>query len=241
MTNCRVDGCTLSGGVLCTQASAILIAYKCSFDGNSSGVGATTLTSARGSFVLHSCSIHHNSSHGVFSPASGNLVNCLIYRNGGDGIRQGAASSIPALYNCTIALNTANGIYFSNASTVGTVAGMNNIFYENGAYGFRHGSANRNEKNLWGGNVYYGNTTDSVDVNSGDISVTDFDSLDNTDPSFVSTTDNSENFTPASPSVIGAGQPGVMPYGGTGYMTPGALQPSAGGSGGFRGFRWGIS
>lgn len=233
MRNCRVDTCA-SNGVAGSASGSILIARYCSFDTNTlAGMGADgTATSARLQPYLFACAMHHNGTSGVHTTSGGRFAYCLFYRNGSDGYRQSSTGLSPDFVNCTFAFNTGSGIRFTASS--GVISGYNNIFANNGAYGINHNGASRVDATVWGSNAYYSNTIDSVDINSGNISVTEFDSLDDADPGFVSTTDGSEDFGVTGVGVVGLGKPGAMPYGGTGYATPGALQPQSSGGGGLR-------
>jgi hypothetical protein len=73
-----------------------------------------------------------------------------------------------------------------------------------------------------------------VDINSGVVTNSDYNATTGSDPLFVSTTNNSEDFALQSSSPAkAAGFPGAMYIGGTGYRDIGALQrqePTGGGS-----------
>lgn len=226
LENCRIDTAATDGIRMDNSASSITMT-NCSVDNNTQeGVGQST--SGRGIVAAIGCSFHHNGGSGVDLGGTGSIIDaCLFYRNSSHGAKFDGAPSF--IGNSTFYLNTADGINVSAAIR----GGCNNIFAENGSHGVDHNGTQRTTRVAWRNNLYYNNTSGSVDINSGSPDLSDFEYLSGSDPLFTSTTDNAEDFSLQSGSPAKAtGYPGVMYIGGTGYRDIGALQrqePTGGG------------
>ncbi len=136
---CRIDNA--AGDGVATRASGSWTFYDCEIDNNGSlGLGVQAAGSNRSPGQAFRCSIHHNGSHGVYFDDKCILQDCLIYQNGGDGLRNnryatwtGGSSTIQA---CFIVFNAANGINVTDDTGGGPLAGLHNcVIANNGAYG----------------------------------------------------------------------------------------------------------
>lgn len=167
---------------------------KCEAYGNGGyGIGYYSSGGHAGSSII-GCSAHDNGSHGIAINADNcRVADCLAYDNGGDGISFGtAADRGPDICGNTCYGNTGDGI--DVASTCCSVVIVNNSCSGNGAYGFNFNGAR--PSGIIDHNHTHGNTSGACDVTlPGEDNVTG-------DPSFASTTDGSEDFTPGSGSPL---------------------------------------
>lgn len=196
--------------------------YNCEITG-AGRYGLGHASSNRGDIHMFGCSIHHNTSHGWHVDRSySKCINCLVYRNGGDGIAGVSNGSQLTIMNSTFYANTGDGYSTMDATNRNAWAIIGNTFVSNGAYGVSIGSAARFPQ-IRGQNHHYGNTSGAVDVTGamGDDLITG-------DPLFTSTTDGSEDFRPASNSPLATA--------GINGQQIGAKGPVPGGGGGTVGF-----
>jgi hypothetical protein len=230
LENCRIDTAT-GDGIRMDNSSAQVKIVRCSLDNNGAeGVGQSTTD--RGNVVAIGCAFHHNGGSGIDVGAGLAVDACTFYRNSGHGIKFDA---VPAAFigNSTFYLNTLDGI---NASTAITCGG-NNIFASNGSHGVDHTGSQRTQNVAWVNNLYHNNTSGDVDINAGSVALSDYNAITGSDPLFVSTTNNSEDFAlQASSPAKAAGYPGAMYIGGTGYRDIGALQRQEPAGGTTRGY-----
>jgi Right handed beta helix region len=119
-----------------------------------SNTGVGILASSGNS--IKNCSAMSNGGGGISTAGTCNIVGCAVYSNTGIGI----ATGYSVVQDCTVNLNTAEGIYVSQNATV-----LNNTLYQNGGFGGTasnirvSGSYNRIE----GNHVILGNTGIRVD------------------------------------------------------------------------------
>lgn len=230
--NCRIDTAT-GDGIHMDNASSQVILHSCSIDNNTAeGIGQSS--NSRGNVVAIGCAFHHNGGSGI--DVGGSLSNvvdgCTFYRNTLHGIKTDG-TGFNFIGNSTFYLNTQDGI---NA-TAPIQSGGNNIFASNGSHGVDHGGAQRTHRFFWTNNLYHNNTSGNVDINSGVVTNSDYNAITGSDPLFVSTTNNSEDFALQSGSPAkAAGFPGAMYIGGTGYRDIGALQRQEPAGGSTRGY-----
>jgi hypothetical protein len=226
--NCRIDTAT-GDGIRMDNSTAQVILRGCSIDNNTEeGVGQST--NSRGNIVAIGCAFHHNGGSGIdVGGANANVIDaCTFYRNTLHGIKTDGGFSF--IGNSTFYLNSQDGIN----TTVAIQSGGNNIFASNGSHGVDHGGTQRTRRFFWTNNLYHNNTSGNVDINSGVVTNSDYNAITGSDPLFVSTTNNSEDFALQSSSPAkAAGFPGAMYISGTGYRDIGALQrqePAGGGT-----------
>lgn len=199
---CRIDSATADGVYQGFGYRNMFI--NCEIDSNGgSGFGpaGASNTNRMGYIWFYGCSVHDNTSSGITLYNQGNeVLNSLIYDNGGDGIELGRQFFYTVIMNNTIYGNTGSGIgdmnaFSLSANNTGRIIG--NTFASNGGYGL--------EDNRGGGtlgyidyNHFYNNTSGETDFSGG----TPGDSNQSGDPLFTSITDGSEDFTPTSGSPL---------------------------------------
>lgn len=217
--NCRFTNCSTNGFYV---AGATWFFTKCRFDNNGkggSGSGYATSASPRGAIWATSCVFDHNATHGCYTQGGYTLHGCLSYRNGSDGVQTTLAGQNTAI-NCGFYLNGSDGVESTSASSLMMLINCSAV--SNSAYGFKFGALDLDRLTLLQSCLTYNNTTAATDVNSG---VLPGFGHSTSNPVFVSTTDNSENFTPgASSALTGAGIPGAFLAGGTDYTDIGPIQ-----------------
>lgn len=237
---CRFDNAT-SDGLYTTNATTqrTFIAIGCEIDSNGAyGANVNSLT-GRGFGTWIACSVHDNTSGGLREAFPYvHLIGNVFYDNAGIGITTtNSTSHYWVAFGNTFVLNDGNQVDLQSAMTGFSVM-YNNVFRSGGAYGVDTATADL-EQVVMDYNCSHNNTSGHIDINSGVLpganNVT-------SDPSFESETDASEDFEPASGSpLIGAGFPGALPAGGTGYQDIGALQREmAAGVGGGLGISQGL-
>jgi hypothetical protein len=131
------------------------------------------------------------------------LINCVAYGNGRDGIR---ITEQGTLTNCIAESNTGTGLNFTGANAQGPLA-VNCATYDNGTATAGLASANAiNIGPITGSGSFFTNAA------GGDFSL--------------------NNTAGAGAACRATGFPGVLRYGGTGYLDVGALQHQDSGGGG---------
>lgn len=169
--------------------------------------------SVRGHTILLGCSSHGNGTIGinVTGIRDVTLSHCLVYGNGDDGIQFASGTFMTLnVLNCTIDKNGGHGVDMLNSATSSQFCLFNSIISNHSGVG-KYG-VNRNGSEQWGmaGNNLYYNNTAHVD-SSGGVSETDFDSIEDQDPDYTSTTLGSEDYALQSTSpAIDAGYPGAF-------------------------------
>lgn len=163
-------------------AGSVVSFYNCNFFSNSA-------SGLNGIIFVHGGTSHDNGSHGIqCQAANGNILDVIIYDNGGDGINLNTNSDNSYLSSLTIYGNDSDGIdchaasdfcFFYNISSVG-----------NAAYGFNFNSMDADNIRYFDYNHTHLNTSAASDITlpaSNNITG---------DPLFVSVVDGSEDFTP---------------------------------------------
>lgn len=162
---------------------------------------------------------------------------CIFYNNGTSGlvvnqmpfINQGSI----LISNSCFSTNTGAGILIAGVQTsIGALTIVNCIFDRNTTYGIDNTTSNviTSGISLWN-NAFYLNTTAATHQISP---APTFNTITlSADPYTSVGTDFSLNSTAGGGAAVnGAGFPGVLIAGGTGFASPGALAPSTGGGGG---------
>lgn len=199
------------------------------------------VTNSISSTIVMNCWICNNAGSGVFMTAGSSILvsfnNCVIAGNGDRGIyspNNSTAQDNFQLFSCTIANNTADGIYMSNATqTANTTAlgdylvGRNNLFYGNGGYGIAGQVATGNQNiytyNLFNGNAFGSNTSGNyLNIMPGNadvtITVNPFNNAGGGDFSLNTAANGGASLRmAASPGTFGSGTT-------TGYLDFGAVQ-----------------
>ncbi len=165
------------------------------------GHGINHSSANRGSIYFFSGKIHHNASNGWrLDRTASFLVDSLIYRNGGWGVEQVSNSGYAHATGNTFYANTSGGWKVFDAANRNPTRIVENTFVANGTYGFNAGDTDRFAR-IKTNNHHFGNTSGGTNVTNGLGS-----DLITGDPLFTSTTDGSEDFTPAADSpLVGAG------------------------------------
>ena len=177
--------------------------HGCEFTG-AGRHGISHQAANRGSTSLIDCKLHHNTSYGWDCNVGASATRCLIYRNGGYGIAAGSNATNSSWFQNTFYGNASGGLSLYNAANRNQFAVAGNTFVSNGGYGYNQQTTalnamicmyNHHHENTSGG-AYPSNADLGSDVITGD-------------PLFTSTTDGSEDFTPAAGSpLVGAGLAG---------------------------------
>lgn len=182
MQSCRIDNFA-SHGVYSSNASSGIGGYDVEIDSNG-GAGVTQSTTSRCDVRLSACRIHHNTGAGINSGVvSSYVINSLIYRNGGIGVKLSYSyyKDFTVCSNNTIYANGSHGVEGP------CIIGRNSLV-NNGGYGI-------NGPSLTGVNAnhYHNNTSGETSLGAGNTP-----GLDNVtgDPLFTSVVDGSEDFTP---------------------------------------------
>lgn len=195
------------------------------------GVGNTFWTS------LFAVNFHNNGSCGFRLDTQQNswvtIDRCGFYSNGSNGADLSANGGTAnqrasVISNSYFSTNTGAGIKF-NAQVTAQI--NNNIFDRNTTFGidFGTGSGNGQMVGQWN-NAFYLNTTAARQANV-DIPAAFNDITLSADPYTTVGSDFSLNSTAGGGAAVkGAGFPGVLIGAGTGFASPGALDPSSGGT-----------
>jgi len=219
--NCRFDNNASFGfgSAKTPWYSDIIKCYLCEFDHNvTDGLATVSLTAGYGQFFANYCSFHHNGRYGVWDLAyrGGQFYNCLFYRNG-TAIRMSSKIGCK-LQNCTVAFNS-GGIY--DGSTYSPTVLYNSIFAYNTTNVFdtlrREGLTDVFENNCIhtdGGEEILRNSLNDITKGGGII---------REDPDFISTVDESEDFTPQNTNLL---IKSVFQAGGTSNKYIGAIKPN---------------
>ena len=163
--------------------------------------GISHTSANRGNIRIQDCKVHHNANTGwKCDRATGVIRRCLFYRNGGWGVECGSSGSTNTFISNTFYGNTSGGLKVMDAPHRNQWAVSGNTFVANGTYGYNQGDTDRSPI-LHSNNHHYGNTSGGS-LPSGGLG----SDLITGDPLFTSTTDGSEDFTPAADSpLVGAG------------------------------------
>lgn len=201
---CRVTASTLIAIVFFNSDN---LCIDCIADTNTTGPGFA-MTNGGGTciFCISAFNTVGGGTHGFQFSNQGSMlcINCTAYANSGDGLRTDPSPSAVMVQNFVAWGNTGFGINCSSCSAPQT-----------GAY--------------YNFNAYGGNTAGNLNfitAGANDVVLT-------VDP-FVNAA--ALNFLPnatagGGAAINGKGYPGILPAGGTGFITMGALQPAAGASG----------
>jgi hypothetical protein len=129
--------------------------------GGNRGIYRTSAGNEDTQFTVEHCVVSNNASHGIWISMTRSAVavrNCLIVKNGGDGIRfnvDNAPFGSP-IYSCTIADNTGNGIFMNYLTTAVDV--KNCIVVRNGQYGLQQNPTQNQNAMTVSFSTIYGNT-----------------------------------------------------------------------------------
>lgn len=198
LENCQIDSST-SHGFYMTSTAGRIIFVKCEINGSTGGCGLAVNSAARGRFKLIRCSVHDNSSHGIHDGASvgtyyarPELIDTLIYDNGGDGANYelgGAGYIGPIVRGSVFFGNTGDGLAFH--ASRGAIEIDNSIFRSNGGFAINTNTGSINAFYNIKNNCYHNNTGGVIDINGGTSPGTGHVLAD---PEFVSEVDGSEDF-----------------------------------------------
>ncbi len=235
--NCIIDSAT-SHNFYSISSASIHRFYKTDIYGSTGGSGIDVNVAARGGYSFYRCSIHDNNSHGVRDGASNvrtkqfNIIDSLIYDNGGDGLNLellGANYILPCIRGCVFFGNTGDGVAISN--TAGDLIFENNIGRSNGGYFINTNTGTIKQIKSCKNNCSHNNTSGHIDINGGTLPGTGNITAD---PLFTSEVDGSEDFSlqAGSPCLNTAIDAGILTAGGgTSYRDIGAVQRVAGAGG----------
>lgn len=180
----------------CSSATADridpLIFYDCEIKG-CARYGVYNVVS--GGLVFDNCSIHHNNSYNYYGTGSNELIlqfhNCRIFRSTTNSGLNIVGSTPVTMTNCILFDNASHGMEFTTETLRVNI--RNTIFANNGGYGLTAVSGLNSGWYYGDYNCYYSNTSGAVGptINGGVVpgahNVT-------SDPLFVSTVNNSEDF-----------------------------------------------
>ena len=163
--------------------------------------GIAQTAANRGGTSLFDCKIHHNTNNGVDANVGVGVTRCLIYRNGGYGGDAGSNSTNSGWRQNTFYGNTNGGLSLYDAANRNQFTVAGNTFVANGGYGYNQKTTALNPM-IQMYNHHYVNTSGGAYPSNADLGA----DLITGDPLFTSTTDGSEDFTPAAGSpLVGAG------------------------------------
>lgn len=200
--------------------------------------GTDGLQIGGGQMTVYNSYIHNNSNDGIKFVAGAvtnipegwaTVSGTIIYSNGGKGIEDATSNGprVIQLINCAIVSNTSDGIAGTNGTTTYNLYAANTIFYGNGGWAMNY-PVNSNWGLLYQRNNAFGSNTGGVRnhvgaLSSGTGAVGD---ITLTATPFTSAgTDFSLNNTAGGGALLrGAGFPGALIAGGTGYLDVGPLQ-----------------
>lgn len=218
--DCRFTNNSLYG-LQVGAAGSIIACIRCEADLNGlDGFGAAT--AQVGNLLFFDCSSHDNTRYGYRIGAFGVLQNCLSYDNTDDGIHFEFTTS-PRFCIATHCVSHGNGgdgfILTGVTSGEAHLVIRNNIFSGNTGYGLNFDTETP-ARMMIGPNTYYNNTageasTDGIaEVSGPSLEVGNLIAGIDTDPSFTSVVDGSENFVPTSQaSTFSDGEAGDCPTG----------------------------
>lgn len=217
-SNCRLSNCV--NGFTQVTFNKFTNFVNCEISSNS-GYGYGGAFTSRGSASYRSCTIRNNGSYGTRMVAGTSMVQTLVFKNGAGGVLPDASAStgtIIQITSSTITGNTGAGIDV----TAGTVASMiditDTILSNNTTYGIKLNGANADQFRFYR-MAAFGNTTAAIDAGSlPSDTVT-------TNPTYVSTTGGSENYTPTNTDLKITRTP-LGGIGGSSYQWIGAIQPN---------------
>lgn len=202
--NCRMFGAT-SHGVQANWNSASpdyqsALFINCEVFDNGGG-GIIVTNPVDGGMTVIGCVVHDNGSHGILLEGTGGagiVKGCEVYDNAGIGIATNNGVQAAQISGNTIFGNDSHGIQLG-----GSLTELNNIHHNslvsNGGYGIFFDGFN--DQQYIDYNHFHANTSGQTDLAS-----TPGENNTSGDPLFASTTDGSEDFTPASNSPLaGAG------------------------------------
>ena len=207
--------------------------YNCEFRNSGSTTTGTRMSILSNAFplVIIGCYIHSQRFNAIDSGSGTTgeftLISCnLIVNNKGAGlILQSSQSYGVTVLNNTIDGNTGDGIKIASNNTCASPTILNNILSNNGGYGI---DATVGSTSLFAAlpidyNCFYNNTSGARNgINAGPHDQT------NVNPQYANSA--SGNYAVGNASLQGVGFPGTLSgSGSTGYLTPGAIQPSASG------------
>ncbi len=225
ISNCKIMGWTANGITVAGGVNGIGI-FGCEITG-CSGTYAVNFGMVGG--VMYGCSVHDNSVPGINSVGASSIIRCLVANNTGassDGIR---IDLVACIVGCTIHGNGRDGIRSPNYGIQSMISG--NILTNNGGFGINWPIAYVQEIvcfNVFGGGASANTSGARLNIlpGRGDVTLTG-------DPYVNAGTDFSLNNTAgAGAACRAAGFPGVMLFGGTGYLDIGTLQHQDSGGGG---------
>jgi len=229
--NCRLDNATSHGFWQQTNLDTTIFKV-CEID-NNGGAGYTGGFDSRGCGIWESCSIHDNGSFGLKLTPVGRMIDTIVFKNGGDGVRidmNSHSTENGAIINCTIDGNTGDGIESVNSTIASdSMSIADTIISNNGGYGI-----NLNSTPLTGFQLRLLCVPTSTGANSlGQIDAGSLPADTVTDnPDFVDrTTGGSEDYTPQGTGLKVTRSP-ISGVGGDSYKWVGAIQPDTASSGG---------
>lgn len=187
----------------------------------------------------HFCNIHDCWGAGVVmgiaSVGTGNLVNCIIANNKGDGIQisnPGQTFILSSVDFCTISGNGGNGITYSDATALRASGAVTNCIISNhttaGKYGiscnFNSTAVNDRLRGMIGNNWFYNNTSNALNLTVGSA----YGDSTGTDPQFAGS--SVENYAIGANPFQWANYQFVNSKSSTtppkAYLSPGGVQPN---------------
>jgi hypothetical protein len=235
-----IQNCVLSGflnGIDGSNPEAFII-ENLTVLGSEIKSNTTYGITSQGSVTVIGSYIHNNGSDGLHivlaNAAAATGIASTFANNGSNGAYAGGGFYQPVqFYGCVFYGNTVNGLLSVYNDAAGLTA-VNNIAYGNGGFGFNttnsvpsfpsaylagliltNNAVGANTNGPWGGGLQASYATGTVSLSANPF----------TSPS----TGNYALNTGGTTALLNNGYPGVTPFG-TGYATPGALQPMGGSS-----------
>jgi hypothetical protein len=216
---------------------------------SSTDATAAILWTGDGYVLIQNSSIHDSTGDGIRQNAGSsadylNATDSIFYNNGGKAIHftNSGLGGVTLIGNAFVS-NTSDGFAYDSGGTgIKAFFVQNNIFWGNGGWGININTGIAPGPialftNAFGSNTsgthQWGTSNGAMDVGDITLTATPFNNAASGDFSLNSTAGGGA-------LVRGAGFPGTLTYGGTGYISLGAVQPkmnsgSAGGSYGFVG------
>ena len=196
--NCGFHGATADGIVTnCTAPAAFrihpLIFYDCDIYDNSRYGFYNVL---QGSLILNNCTLHHNSSYNYYGTNNSDIYlsfhTCRIFRSQTNSGLNITGDTPLTMTNSVVFDNFSHGLEFTTDTLRINI--RNSIFKDNGGYGIQVASGFDSGWQYDDYNCYHNNTSGPVGplVDGGSLN-----GVHNilADPLFVSTINNSEDFT----------------------------------------------
>lgn len=229
--NIYIDGANYCDWINCRVDNALNDAFyqvglnnqrlrNCEIDHNG-GNGWNGSSTTRRSGNFYQCSFHHNSGNGInISAYGGELINCLVYANGSDGVNiwPYIAGRNVSIIGCTVDGNASAGIHGASSTSTVELNIHRSILSNNGTYGFHANGLSSGQLEL-SELCAYNNGTAPTDLVGGLPSGTI-----TTDPAYISRTNDSEDLTPTSTG-LSLNYSYQSAIGGTTYAYIGAIQP----------------